>query len=112
MAPVKGAKVVVYHPDFIYLLTRFGLVQLGTIEDRPASRRRRAPRQAHRADEAGEGEGRAGRAVERPQARRARGAGSRREGLVVASAVGAVKGADNYVAAIDYNIRMLSRALA
>jgi ABC-type Zn uptake system ZnuABC Zn-binding protein ZnuA len=31
--------------------------------------------------------------------------------LVVASAVGAVKGADNYVAAIDYNIRMLSEAL-
>ena len=24
-----------YHPDFVYLLTRFGLVQAGTIEDRP-----------------------------------------------------------------------------
>src|SRR5881392_4213493 len=28
MAPVRGAKVVVYHPDFIYFLTRFGLVQV------------------------------------------------------------------------------------
>ena len=29
MEPLKGAKVVVYHPDFIYFLTRFGLVQIG-----------------------------------------------------------------------------------
>src|SRR5262245_30788217 len=35
MEPARGAKVVVYHPDFIYLLTRFGLVQLATLEDRP-----------------------------------------------------------------------------
>src|ERR671919_151300 len=35
MEPVKGAKVVVYHPTFIYFVTRFGLVQVGTIEDRP-----------------------------------------------------------------------------
>src|SRR5215470_39987 len=26
MEPVRGAKVVVFHPDFVYLLTRFGLV--------------------------------------------------------------------------------------
>ena len=31
--------------------------------------------------------------------------------LVMAPAVGAVKGADNYVAAIDYNIRTLAEAL-
>ena len=35
MEPVRGAKVVVYHPDFIYFLTRFGLVQVNTLEDRP-----------------------------------------------------------------------------
>src|SRR3989475_12483043 len=34
MAPVRGAKVVVYHPDFIYFLTRFGLVQVAALEDR------------------------------------------------------------------------------
>ena len=33
--PVKGAKVVVYHNDWTYLLTRFGLAQAGTIEERP-----------------------------------------------------------------------------
>src|SRR5213596_3755851 len=35
MEPVRGAKVVAYHPDVIYFLTRFGLVQVGTLEDRP-----------------------------------------------------------------------------
>ena len=31
--------------------------------------------------------------------------------IVFASAVGAVKGADNYIAAIDYNIKTLAEAL-
>src|SRR2546422_3454088 len=35
LEPVRGAKVVAYHPDVIYFLTRFGLVQVGTLEDRP-----------------------------------------------------------------------------
>src|SRR5262245_51507768 len=35
LEPVKGAKVVVYHNDWIYPLTRFGLVQVGTVEERP-----------------------------------------------------------------------------
>src|SRR5262245_59565941 len=35
LEPVRGAKVVVFHPDFIYFLTRFGLVQAATLEDRP-----------------------------------------------------------------------------
>src|SRR4029434_2730356 len=35
MEPVKGAKVVVFHPVYIYFLTRFGLVQAGALEDRP-----------------------------------------------------------------------------
>src|SRR5206468_1941099 len=35
MEPMKGAKVVVFHPVYIYFLTRFGLVQAGALEDRP-----------------------------------------------------------------------------
>src|SRR4030095_1510730 len=35
LEPVRGAKVIVYHPDFIYFLTRFGLVERGMREDRP-----------------------------------------------------------------------------
>ena len=31
--------------------------------------------------------------------------------LVMATAVGAVKGTDNYIAAIDYNVKMLAEAL-
>jgi zinc/manganese transport system substrate-binding protein len=33
--PVRGAKVVVYHADWVYFFTRFGLRQAGTIEERP-----------------------------------------------------------------------------
>ncbi len=35
MGPFKGAKVIVYHPQWIYFLTRFGLQQAGILEDRP-----------------------------------------------------------------------------
>src|SRR5881396_1451122 len=35
LEPVRGAKFVVYHPDYIYFLTRFGIVQAGMVEDRP-----------------------------------------------------------------------------
>ncbi len=35
LEPVRGSKVVVYHPDYIYFLTRFGVVQVGMLEDRP-----------------------------------------------------------------------------
>src|SRR2546421_6176494 len=35
LEPLKGAKVVVYHPQWIYVLNRFGLIQAATLEDRP-----------------------------------------------------------------------------
>src|SRR5438094_9752471 len=35
MTPVQGAKVVVFHPVYIYFLTRFGLIQAAALEDRP-----------------------------------------------------------------------------
>jgi ABC-type Zn uptake system ZnuABC Zn-binding protein ZnuA len=35
LAPYRGAPVVVYHETWIYLLDRFGLRQVGTVEDRP-----------------------------------------------------------------------------
>ena len=34
-APLRGAKAVVYHGDWVYFFTRFGLQQAGTIEERP-----------------------------------------------------------------------------
>jgi ABC-type Zn uptake system ZnuABC Zn-binding protein ZnuA len=45
-APLKGKKVVTYHPDLIYFAERFGMVQFGTIEIRPGI----DPTPAHVAD--------------------------------------------------------------
>jgi ABC-type Zn uptake system ZnuABC Zn-binding protein ZnuA len=114
MAPVRGGKVVVYHPDFIYLLTRFGLVQVGMLEDRPGI----PPSPQHLVQII--------RQMKADQVkvilvepwndlklaeRVADEAGGGAKALVMASSVGAVKGADSYVAAIDYNIKTLAQAL-
>lgn len=112
MEPVKGSKVIVYHPVFIYFLTRFGLVQAGAIEDRPGI----PATPAHLV-----------RLIQQMKSARvkvilvepwhdvklarrvAEEAGAR--AVVMASAVGAVKGADSYLAAIDYNVKTLADAL-
>jgi zinc/manganese transport system substrate-binding protein len=112
LEPVKGARVVVFHPDFIYFLTRFGFVQVGTLEDRPGI----PPSPAHLT-----------RLIQQMREQQvkvilvepwndvnlaqrvAEQAGAK--AFVMATAVGAVKGADSYIAAIDYNIRTLAQAL-
>ena len=112
MEPVRGAKVVVYHPDFIYFLTRFGLVQLGAVEDRPGI----PPSPQHLVNliRQMKEEGVKAILVEpwndvKLANRLAEEAGAR--AYVMATAVGAVKGADNYLAAIDFNINTLAKAL-
>jgi ABC-type Zn uptake system ZnuABC Zn-binding protein ZnuA len=35
LEPLRGRRVVVFHPRWIYFLTRFGLVQAAVLEDRP-----------------------------------------------------------------------------
>jgi len=112
MEPVKGAKVVVYHPDFIYFLTRFGLAQTGTMEDRPGI----PPSPGHLARLIQQMRQDNVKVVlvepwnDRKLAERvAQEAGAK--AFVMASSVGAVKGADNYIAAVDYNIRLLAEAL-
>ncbi len=112
MEPVRGGKVVGYHPVFIYFLTRFGLVQVGALEDRPGI----PPSPQHLV-----------RLIQQMKAEKvkvilvepwndkkladrvAEEAGGR--AYLMASAVGAVKGADNYIAAIDYNVKTLAEAL-
>ena len=112
MAPVRGAKVVVYHPDFIYFLTRFGLVQVAALEDRagiPASpghlvnviKLMKEERVKMILVEPWNDVKLANRVAEEAGAR----------AFVMATAVGAVKGAENYIAAIDFNIKTLSEAL-
>jgi ABC-type Zn uptake system ZnuABC Zn-binding protein ZnuA len=112
MEPVKGARVVVYHPDFIYFLTRFGLVQAGTIEDRPGIPP--SPQHLVALIRQMKEQGVKALLVEpwndvRLASRVAEEAGAK--AYVMASAVGAVKGADNYIAAIDYNVTTLAQAL-
>jgi zinc/manganese transport system substrate-binding protein len=112
MEPFRGTKVIVYHPQWIYLVTRFGLVQANTLEDRagiPAS-----PSHVARVIRQMKDEGIKVIIVEpwndqRLAARVAEEAGGR--SVVLASMVGAVKGADSYISAIDYNVRTLSQAL-
>jgi zinc/manganese transport system substrate-binding protein len=43
LAPFKGAKIVTYHKDFVYLADRFGLEVIGTLEPKPGI----APSPAH-----------------------------------------------------------------
>jgi len=112
MAPVKGAKVVVFHPVYVYFLTRFGLVQAAALEDRPGI----PPSPQHLATVIREMKAQKIKAIlvepwndVKLANRVAEEAGAR--ALVMATAVGAVKGADNYIAAIDYNITALAKAL-
>ncbi len=114
MEPVRGGKVVVYHPDFIYLLTRFGLVQVGTLEDRPGI----PPSPQHLVQIIRQMKAEQVKVIlvepwndlklaERVAAEVGGGA----KALVMANSVGAVKGADNYIAAIDYNLKTLAQVL-
>jgi len=45
LAPFRGAKIVTYHRDFVYLAARFGLEMAATLEERPGI----APSPAHMA---------------------------------------------------------------
>lgn len=112
LEPFRGAGVVTYHPTFTYFLARFGLVQAGTVEDRPGI----PPSPVHLTqlirkmkDE------KIKVVVVEPWADRALAARVAEEGgakvITLAPVVGAVKGADTYLAAIDYNVRTFAQAL-
>ena len=112
LEPFKGAKVVVYHPDYAYFLARFGVAQAGMLEDRPGI----PPSPQHLAqlirqmkDE------RVKVMLVQPwndlklAQRVADEAGAK--AVVVPTMVGGVKGADTYIGAIDYNVNALAQAL-
>lgn len=114
MEPFRGSKVIVYHPDFIYFLTRFGLVQVATLEDRPGIPA--SPQHVIQIIRQMKAEQVKVILVEpwndvKLAERVAAEVGNDAKALVMATAVGAVKGADNYFAAIDYNITTLAQAL-
>jgi zinc/manganese transport system substrate-binding protein len=112
LEPIKGAKVVVYHPQWIYILNRFGLSQAAALEDRPGipaspAHLTRVIRQMK--------EERIKVIIVEPwndlklATRVADEAGAK--AVVLASMVGGVKGADSYIAAIDHNVNALVTAM-
>ena len=112
LEPFKGARVVTYHPTFTYFLARFGLVQGGTIEDRPGI----PPSPMHLTQLIRKMKDEKTKVVVvEPWADRALAARVAEEGgakvITLAPVVGAVKGADTYLAAIDYNVRTFALAL-
>jgi ABC-type Zn uptake system ZnuABC Zn-binding protein ZnuA len=112
LEPVRGSKVVVYHPDFIYLLTRFSLIQVGMIEDRPGI----PPSPQHLAQLIRTMKNEKIKMIlvepwnDFKLAQRV-GEEAGAKAYVMASSVGAVKGADNYIDAIEYNVSTLVQGL-
>jgi zinc/manganese transport system substrate-binding protein len=110
--PLKGAKVVVYHPDYIYFLTRFGLVQVGTLEDRPGippSAQHLAQLVRRMRDE------RVKVILVQPWndlklAQRVADEAAAKV-VVIPTMVGGVKGVDTYIGTIDHNVDALVQAL-
>jgi ABC-type Zn uptake system ZnuABC Zn-binding protein ZnuA len=112
LEPVKGAKVVVYHPDYIYVLTRFGLVQAGMVEDRPGI----PPSPQHLAQLIRHMKNERVRVIlvqpwnDLKLAQRvAEEAGAKVS--VIPTMVGGVKGVETYIGTIDYNVNTLAQAL-
>jgi len=112
LEPFRGAKIVQYHPIFVYFFARFGLVKAGTVEDRPGI----PPTPEHLvrliADMKQE---RVKLLVVEPwndvklAERVAQDGGA--QVRVLAPSVGALKQAVTYVGMIDYNVRTLAAAL-
>src|SRR6266508_2018281 len=112
LAPFHGAKVIVDHNMWPYFLTRFGLVQAGSIEERPGI----PPTPGHITKLIALMKEEKIKVIlivpwgDRKLAERvAQDAGAKT--VLVASAVGAVKGANTYVDTIDYNVKALAQAL-
>jgi zinc/manganese transport system substrate-binding protein len=111
-APLKGKKIVSYHPDMIYFAERFGMVQFGTIEIRPGI----DPTPAHVAD-----------LIERMRQAKvdivirelyypaglaetvAKATGAKL--VELPSMVGGTPDAKNYISFIDYNVRTMVKAV-
>jgi zinc/manganese transport system substrate-binding protein len=112
LAPLQAARFVVYHNDFGYFFKRFGLTQLGTIEDRPGI----PPSPAHLARLLREMKDAKARVVivvepwsdQKLAARLAEEAGARV--AVVNARLGATSGPEAYLAGVEANVNALAQA--
>ncbi len=112
MAPFKGARVIVDHNMWPYFLTRFGLLQAYSIEERPGI----PPTPGHLTKLIASMKEEHIKVIlsapwsdQKLAERIAQEAGGKV--VSMASAVGAVKGADDYLGTIDYNVKAVAQAL-
>jgi len=112
LAPVKGARVVVDHNLWAYFLTRFGLVQAASVEERPGIPA--TPAHLAKLIELIKGE-RIKVIMTVPWGDKKLAERVGQEGgakvVLMAPAVGGVKGADGYIETVDYNVKTLAQAL-
>jgi ABC-type Zn uptake system ZnuABC Zn-binding protein ZnuA len=113
LAPGHGRALIAYHDTWPYLARRFRLRFLGVIETRPGV----APSPAHLAQLAADGKRERVAAIVREPQEPARDADflAARTGaavVILASGVGAVSQAHDYLSLIDYNVRALAGAFA
>jgi ABC-type Zn uptake system ZnuABC Zn-binding protein ZnuA len=112
LAPLKGARVVVDHNLWAYFLTRFGLVQAASVEERPGIPA--TPAHLAKLIELIKGE-RIKVIMTVPWGDKKLAERIGQEGgakvVLMAPAVGGVKGADGYIETVDYNVKTLAQAL-
>jgi zinc/manganese transport system substrate-binding protein len=112
LAPLRAARFVVYHNDLGYFFNRFGLTQIGTIEDRPGI----PPSPAHLARLVREMKDAGTRVIivvepwsdQKLAARLAEEAGAKI--AVVNARLGATSGPDAYISSVDANVTALAQA--
>lgn len=112
LAPYRGAKVVTYHNDFVYLAERFGLKVAETLEPKPGI----APSAAHlaRVIETMKAQNARAILVQPYQNRKTAETVARQTGarvLDVSQQPGALKGTDTYVDLMDTLVRTLAIGL-
>jgi zinc/manganese transport system substrate-binding protein len=112
LAPLKDARIVVYHNNLGYFFKRFGLTQLGTIEDRPGI----PPSPAHLARLVREMKEARTRVIivleswsdQKLAARLTEETGARR--AIINTKLGTSSGPDAYIASVDANVTALAQA--
>ncbi|HEY5547481.1 MAG TPA: metal ABC transporter substrate-binding protein [Gemmatimonadaceae bacterium] len=112
LAPYRGAKIVTYHKDFVYLAERFGLVVVETLEPKPGI----APSPAHLAKVITTMRAEKARVilVQPYQNRRTAETVARQTDAVVldvSQQPGAIKGTDTYLDLMDHLVQTLVNAL-
>ncbi len=112
LAPMKGARVVVDHGIWTYFLTRFGIIQAATVEERPGIPA--TPAHLARLIQLIKDE-RIKVILTVPWSDRKLAERIGQEGgakaVLMAPAVGGVKGTDGYIEAVDHNVTTLAQAL-